>query len=222
MSITFLQTSDPYVYADLLAQTSKTIRLFCKEHGFSYEAYLGVKRGYWPWQASFNRIYLIHEMIDRGYEGWIIYIDADAYIVNLDFDLRGFMSGFRDKAFAATPSGASDHLWDINNGVFFLNVSHPTGRHIVRRWKEMYEAADSAMLKRCTDFYMGIDDQAMLHDILRGLANPAKDCFRCPWDIVNSPNASFIRQQLRAMSPDLPSRLSTITEAVDAVTARNI
>ena len=220
MNVTFLQTSDPFIYADMLGQTSRTVRAFCKENGFQYEAYLGVKRGYWPWQASFNRIYQIQEIIDRGYEGWIVYVDADAYVYDQLFDLRGFISCFNEKAFAATPSGASEYLWDINNGVFFLNASHPTGRFIVRRWKELYEAADLQTLKRCSDFYMGIDDQAMLHQILAALPDPSKDCFRCPWDVVNSPNASFIRQQLRAMSPDFPSRLSVITNAVDAIMAK--
>ncbi len=220
MTAIFLQTSDPHVYADMLAQTSRTIRSYSRRFGLGYESYLGVKRGYWPWQASFNRIYQMQELCDRGYRGWLIYIDADAYILDQSFDIENMLAGMNGKAFAATLSGASKNLWDVNNGVFFLNLSHRTGRYIVRQWRQMYEAVSDSELRRCTDFHMGLDDQSMLHQVLQTIPTLFEDCALCPWDLVNSPNASFIRQQLRAMSPDLPSRLSAITKAVDAVMVR--
>ena len=220
MKATFLQTSDPHLYADLLAQTSRTVRAYARRSGCAYESYTGIKRGYWPWQASFNRIYQLQELCDRGYRGWVIYVDADAYVYDQSFSLEGFLNGIGNKAFAATPSGASANFWDTNNGVFFLNLSHRTGRHIVRQWRRRYEAVSDSDLRRCTDFHMGFDDQSMLHSILQEIPTLYEDCVLCPWELINSPNASFIRQHLRAMSPDLPSRLAAITSAVNDAMAR--
>src|SRR5258708_2102608 len=83
MDIVCLQTADPDIYYDLLYQTSKTVRLYCNRHGIRYESYIGIKRGYFAWHATFNRIFLIKELLDSGFRGWICYIDADAYVANL-------------------------------------------------------------------------------------------------------------------------------------------
>lgn len=217
MQITFFQTSDPFRYVDMLAQTSRTVRRYCQQHGFGYESYIGVKRGFFPWQASFNRLYIFEEMISRGLEGWVVYMDADAYIVDLDFDLREYLGSFGGRAFVASPSGATREFWDINNGVLFVNISHPAGRYILRRWKAAYECATDQYVHACPDWYMGLDDQAMLHQVLQDNSHLFHEIAHSKWETVNSPQASFIRQYLRAMEKDLPTRVAAITREVDAI-----
>lgn len=215
--VIFLQTSDPFAYADMLFCTSRTVRRYCQDHGFAYEAYLGIKRGYHPYQATFNRIYMLEELVSRGFKGWAVYMDADAFIADFSFDLAALLYEHGDKGFMATPSGASDHPWDVNAGVFLLNLSHPTGLAILRRWKAAYEEADDAKLRACSAWNMGLDDQQMLHVILSELPRFDESCVRLPWALINSPDASFIRQHLRAMHDDMPTRLAAIERDVFAL-----
>src|SRR6266436_878993 len=71
MDIICLQTADPFDYYEMLSETSKTVRLYCKDNGIHYHCYIGVKRGYFSWHANFNRIYMVKEVLDSGFRGWI-------------------------------------------------------------------------------------------------------------------------------------------------------
>ena len=204
----------------MLAETSRTVRHYCAKYNYRYESYIGVKRGFFPWQASFNRLYIFEELIRRGVEGWTVYMDADAYIYDMDFDLRQYLASFGGKAFIASPSGSTDNFWDINNGVFFINLSHPAGRYILRRWKAAYECASDQYVHAAHDWNMGLDDQAMLHQVLQDNSHLFHEIAHSAWELVNSPSASFIRQYLRAMQQDLPTRIAAIREEVNGVLAR--
>lgn len=218
VSVTFIQTSDPFRYADMLSYTAKTVRHYCYINKFNYESYVGIKRGFWPWQASYNRIYILEELITRGYDGWVVYLDADAYIVDFRFNLGGFLRGMSDKALVATESRATEHLWDINNGIFMIDLSKLSAIKLVRAWRWAYERVDEATLKLCSDFNMGMtDDQTMLHEILRAHPQLSEILGRCPWDLMNSKEASFIRQQLRVMNPTFDDRMKDIVQAVESV-----
>ena len=219
--ITILQTSDAFNYADMLFATSRTVRELCRKQGLQYEAYIGLKRGFYPYQATFNRIYMLSELVDRGYKGWALYLDADAFVADLDFDLHNFLMPLADKAFLATPSGASNEPWDVNAGVFFMNLSHPVSLIILKQWRAAYEAADEDRLRECTQWYTGLDDQQMLHEILKAL--PARDeaCSLLPWELINSPTATFIRQHLRAMHDDMATRTAAINKEVERIMDAN-
>ena len=217
--ITFFQTSDPYFYADMLAQTSRTLRAYCARHGCRYESYVGIKRGDYNWQASFNRLYMFDELVQRGREGWAVYVDADAYICDLGFDLRSWLAEHADKAMIATPSGASTHYWDLNNGVLLFNLSHPTARFILRRWKAAFEGVNDQRVQAATDWHMGVDDQNLFQEVLRDNPHLQGDFHYSHWDLINSPHASFIRQYLRVLEPNLESRTAAIRAQVDSVLA---
>lgn len=91
MGIVFVQTADPIRYRIFLEITSQTVREYCARHGFGYESFLGIARGYHPWQATYNRIPILRRWADSGFSGWICYLDADAYIADLAFDLRAYL-----------------------------------------------------------------------------------------------------------------------------------
>jgi hypothetical protein len=57
----FLQTCDPDRYFAIWAAGSQTVRRYCAKQGFGYEAYIGIKSGYFPWHATYNRIFLFKE-----------------------------------------------------------------------------------------------------------------------------------------------------------------
>ncbi len=105
--ILFIQTADPFRYRRMLAITAESVASYCRRHGHSYESFVGLKRGRWPWQAAYNRIVQLREIADRGFSGWVVHVDADAWIDDAAFDLRGYLADKRDIAVVMAPAGDS-------------------------------------------------------------------------------------------------------------------
>jgi hypothetical protein len=61
LHVKFLQTADPEKYARLLEVSARSTRAFCAIHGHQYDAFVGLKRGRYPWHATFNRIDLLND-----------------------------------------------------------------------------------------------------------------------------------------------------------------
>ncbi len=219
MNVTFFQTADTERYRDLLLATSRTVGRYVQTRGYAQETFLGVKRGYWPWQASFNRIYIFEELVRRGWTDWAVYMDADAFIADLGFDLDAYLSGMADRAAVMAHSNATPHPWDVNSGVLMFNLRHPLGRRLVESWKAAFEAhlPDAALwaLKE----WSNPNDQQMLQEII--LADPeiAGAVHLEPAQLFNAVDARFIRQIVREAIPDLAERTRVICGHVDAVLA---
>jgi hypothetical protein len=172
-NILFLQTADLHAYKPLLEVASRTVTEYCARHNFSYQSFLGICRGYRAWHATYNRIPLLQRLLDGGFRGWACYLDADAFVADLDFDLTAFL---RDKShlalIAATdkPEDPERPYWLINAGSFFLNFGNPIGRQIVSDWAEQFGAISDERLEAATEWSRQImDDQAMLQRILQTL-----------------------------------------------------
>ena len=86
-----MQTADSREYRAMLEMTAKVNLAYCAAQGMTYESYLGIKRGVAPWQATYNRIFMLNELLDRGFRGWAIFVDADAFVADFSFDLRGYL-----------------------------------------------------------------------------------------------------------------------------------
>jgi hypothetical protein len=123
--IKMLQSADADKYADMLRTTARVNQLYCHRHNIEYASFIGIKRGFYPWHACFNRIMLLNELIDHGYRGWIFYLDADAFVFDLDYDVRKLVSN--EFAMVAAPGGLTGQKWDINDGVFLINVGSGGG-----------------------------------------------------------------------------------------------
>lgn len=220
LKITFVQTSDSAHYAAMLEQTSRTVKAYCDRYDFRYESYLGIKRGYHPWQAAFNRIYMISDLLVEGDADWVIYLDADAYIADFRFDIRPYLSNMSDKVAAAAPSGASDAPWDINSGVIALNARHPSATRLIELWKTEYERVPDEVLRQASEWYVGMHgDQALLHNVLQTNHELLAQMGRLDPQLFNSRVSTFIKQELRAFELNLPSRIAKIASEVDAVFA---
>lgn len=216
MDIVFTQTCDAGAYLDILLATSRTVRAYCERHGFEYEAFVGLRRGYWPWHASFNRIYLLQELVERGRHDWAVYLDADAYVADLGFDLRAFLADKADAAAVMTPSGATDAAWDVNDGVMLLNLRHPFTARLLASWRAAFEATPDETLRRQTG-WSNPDDQEMLQAFLRDDPDAEQWVRLAPRELMNSAYASFVRQFVRALFPDPASRLRAIRAQVEGV-----
>lgn len=216
MSITFVQTSDPFRYYAMLQETSRTIRHYCLLNGFQYEQYVGVKRGHMLWQSTFNRAYQLYEMLDRGVAGWVFYLDADAFIIDQKFDLAGYLA---DKLrYGAIFAGYIIDMYDVNAGGFAVNLSHPAGQALVHAYHRRCEQLAGDGYHRALSWDHDVtDDQAILHGLLKSWGEDFgfADAFlfeRNDQSHVN--NGPFISQQLRSLHRNFDARLTAIRERV--------
>ncbi len=221
MDITFIQTADPIFYYPMLHQTSRTVRQFCIRNGFKYESYVGVKRGHMPWQSTYNRVYMLKELLDRGERGWVYYMDADAMIGDMDFDVRDYLS---DKLhYAGVFSGfcSSDKGYDINAGGFALNLSHAVAHDLIRAyWRRVEDIPDDEFLNATTWGVSIKDDQQILFEIMRDFVETkgVGDAFL--FELSNegyTNHGPFIRQRLRSKSPNFQHRMNDIKAEVDGI-----
>lgn len=212
--IIVLQTADAEHYAPMLAITAPNVREFCRRHGLGYESFVGIKRGFHPWQATFNRIPMLVELVERGFTGWALYLDADAWIQDLGFDLAAYLADKGDRAAVFAESGVTSNPWDVNAGVAMINLGHPLGRALVEQWAAGFAAhSDDAL--RAGDVWLDHgNDQDLLHQILRHDRAIADAVLIEQISFINGPYARFIRQQLRSLSPTFEARLDDISRAV--------
>lgn len=217
MDVVFLQSADAFHYLPMLQETSRTVIEYCRRASFRYEGFVGHKRGHWPWQATYNRIFQFRELVERGFAGWAVYLDADAFIVDLDFDLRGYLADKDHHLAVMTPSMATPHRWDINNGVLLLNLAHPGGRDLLNTWQSCLGTITDHQLRDAADWGDVEHDQTMLQGILRVRPDLLDQVFLQSTDLMNSRHGTFIRQHLRADTPTLDDRIARIRAAVHRV-----
>ena len=219
MEVLFLQTADVAVYAPLLAESARTVRAYCARHGCAYHTFTGILRGCSPWHAALNRIPLLRAIAGMGFAGWVVYLDADAYIHDLSFDVREFLAGHAEGALVAAASGVvPPHWWDINDGVFAINLGHAGGRAVIEAWGARLDDIPEDRLRGELNWGEVADDQAMLHAVLRELPG-AEAWVRIDQAYTLNYAARFIRQVLRAEYAGLAARLAKLRYAVARVVA---
>lgn len=221
MDVLLVQSSDPYHYHEIVLETGRTVRHFARKNNFQYECYIGIKRGCFAWHATFNRILIFKELLDRGFDGWMCYLDADALIANQNFDLATYLS---DKAGygAILTSGGSGNFWDVNAGVMFLNARSPWTTWCVREWHASFMAISDESLKSSCFFDTTIPhDQDLLQEVLQANPDSRNSVFLESPSLLNAgpenlANA-FIVQYYRAYAPNLNDRVAGIKKIVREV-----
>ena len=219
MKNVFFQTADARVYARLLGLTSKTVLTYCEANGHHYQAFLGVKRGYWPWHASYNRIYIFEELLARGDYDWAVFLDADAFVSDLTFDLDAYLSDKAGFAAIMTHSDATPDWWDVNDGVMLLNLRHPEAHTLVQGWKQGFETAFTDTKLRAQVHWANPNDQDLVQRVL--IANPHLKplVMMESRKLMNSMEARFIKQFVRESCPDLNTRTAEIEKRVNEIMA---
>jgi len=214
MPVTFVQTADPIRYRPMLEMTSATIREYIARHGGNYVSFVGLKRGSHAWQATFNRIVILKSLMDEGLTGWVIYVDADAYIHDLNFDLQAYLADKSGFAMIAAPSGIQPpRWWDVNAGVFAINLGHALGRRIVVEWNQIFSRISDEALMLATVWDAIPNDQNLLHEVLQNIAQEDAIFIDREPRVLNWGDGSFIRQVVRSAS-DHGSRLSSLSRLV--------
>lgn len=217
--VRLLQTADPHRYAPMLAITQPNVAEYARRHGFEYESFVGLKRGAWSWQASFNRIPMLDELVARGEWGWALFLDADAYVRDLDFDLAAYLAHHAGHAAILATSGMTGEQWDVNSGVILVNLDHALGRKLVRSWAERFAAISDQQLRERREWDHRDDDQDLLQQLLREEPEIAGAVHVESMDLLNSAHARFIRQRLRAQFGSLEERMAALRDEVAAVGA---
>ena len=198
LKVVVIQSADTGAGGVMLAQSARTAVEYCRRHGYERREFLGLYRGFHPWQASFNRVFMLKELLDEGYSGWVLYLDMDAVIVDLDFNLYRVIP-FRPCALVACQSGATPAHWDINNGIFLLNLGSEDGRTIVERWYAAAMAIPEELLRKGVRFGDPTHDQRQLQELLRDDPVLARRALHHgPADLLNDERARFIRHFLSA------------------------
>jgi hypothetical protein len=215
VDLTILQTSDAFKYHRMLRATSLTAIEYCRRHGFAYESYVGVKRGFHGAHATFNRMFMLEELIDRGYRGWALYMDADAYVRDLDFDLRGYLAdkGHHSAIMATIPGETVP--WHINAGVLFFNLGHPQAIALIRDWKRRYMAVPDERLRTLSSVWDHENDQTMLYHSLNQNSELRDPVLFVDSMLFNHHEGRFIRQFLASLDTNIETRTDKIVNAVD-------
>ncbi|MCQ4162100.1 hypothetical protein NON00_19480 [Roseomonas sp. GC11] len=208
------QSADPVNYFAMLRSTAKATQDFCVRQNVRYLCLSGVLRGYHPWHACYNRIIIMHQLMQTGFEGWYLHLDADAFVHDPEFDIRGYLAGAGEHSFIFT-HGATREPWDVNDGVYLANFAHPHTRTIIARWMQRLEAIPAERLKNAAEWYQTPCDQRMLHLLLRAEPELASQIRHEHPRFINGQNSSFIRQVLRAHERDPALRLMKIALQVE-------
>ena len=216
-SCRIIQTCDSHAYFDLAMATMTANRRFAELSGASYEMLVGINRGFHPWHATYNRIDWLQQILSCGHYGWVLYLDADAYVADLGFDLWAFLEERRDSAFIAVSGTDSGVPWDINIGVLFVNLADPRARRALELWHEAFATLlpPSVMMAANVPFDGKVpNDQSILQDILRRHPDLAAGVCIADKRLINSSFARYIRQHLRQEAEDFATRVANVRAGV--------
>lgn len=160
------QTADAEAYFPMLSATLPANREFCRRHGIRLEAFIGIRRGCHPWHAAFNRLGFLRDRLAEGFRGWAIYLDADAFVADLRFDIAGYLARHAQAAMIGPP-GAGRGPWDVNSGVFLWNFAREEARIAAARWIALFDAIPDEALRAAPAWDDVENDQRLLHRVLR-------------------------------------------------------
>ena len=217
LELTILQTSDAFKYSRMLRATSRTAIAYAQRHGFGYESFTGIKRGFHGAQAAFNRIFMLDELINRGYRGWALHMDADAYVVDLTFDLNSYLADKQNHSAVMATIPGEEVPWHINSGVLFFNLGHPLAVELISDWKRRFMAIPESRLRTLTSVWDHDNDQTMLFQALDRDVRLREPVLFTDAMLFNHHEGRFIRQFLNSLDGNIDTRTATIETAVDAV-----
>jgi len=220
--ILFYQTAAGPVYERMLDATEALHRAYCARNRLDYVAFKGVRRGFHPWQATFNRVEMVGDLLAADFRGWFVYLDADAVVRQPAFDLRRYLGKRAGAALIAAPGGP-EH-WNINAGILFLNLGHELGREMARRWHgAVHSVVTQEMLRESAAPWQPLpdgrefpDDQHLLQMALMRDKTLSDALLVDESGAINLGSGRFIRQFMRAIgSPE--ERLAMLHDSVAEV-----
>jgi hypothetical protein len=207
------QTADAERYFDMLSVTLPVNRAFCLRNGVPLEAFIGLRRGVHPWHATFNRIGFLRDRLEEGFGGWAIYLDADAFVAEIGFDIHGYLARHAGTGMIHPP-GRGEGRWDVNAGVFLWNFGHPAAQEAARRWVAAFDAIPENALNDAANWDDVPNDQVLLQSLLR--EDPALQAAVHLEDpaLIGYQQSRFIKQYVRNEVHTPHQRLARIAREV--------
>jgi hypothetical protein len=212
--IKVFQTCDKENYRELLDISVRSSEIYCQRFDIKFEKFIGIKRGYFPWHACFNRIIYLKEQLDSGFTGWIFYLDADTCIFDHSLDVRELLGSY-DGDFLFAPGGLTGKKWDVNDGVFLINLGSDAGKRLIVAWYDNFMATPDDALREAAVWESLKSDQPRLHDILRENPDLLARLAILPREVFNNEYASFVRQVLRSNVATMEERVARLRADVD-------
>lgn len=215
--VILMQTAAGERYKDILNATQILNRLYCKKQGFKYHQYIGIKRGYYDWHSTYNRLAMLDELIEEDFKGWALFVDADAFVRDQDFDLRSYISCLAPGIAFVAETGSGAGKWDVNAGVFLIDLGSPTGRKIVCEWKRVTaRLAPDHALDLVVEPWGFLpngrripNDQSSLHLIFKENED-FQTALLIEDGLLNYPKGKFIAQVLRKENEGHATRISNL------------
>lgn len=203
--VLILQTSDEVRYKPMIDATEELHRAYAARYDYDYARFTGIKRGTQSWNACFNRIFILQDLLTEGKYDWVLYMDADTVIVDLDQKLDEFLH--EDHALVVCRGASDDPAvnWDINNGVAFYNMRHAHTPQIIFLWSKLLESfiVGGGLEQEPTAAYQ---DQDMLAGVLQHKFPSSAKVYRGDEHNKFNYDGPFIKQILRNHGKDLAER----------------
>jgi hypothetical protein len=194
-SIVMIQSCDPYRYVKLLNISSRFNCNWCLNNGIQYHSKPKLYKGKSPHYAMFNKIYMFNELLQSGYTGWAIWLDADGIVIDKRFDVRSFLHGARSDGYAFVMQHAGDvdgvEYWhNVNTGCFFADLSNPYARFVISKWVEFYDTVFPLNILDDIPWSSIMNDQYSFVSIIRSLDGFSKKILHYPTESVFTFNAT--------------------------------
>lgn len=196
--IFMIQTADCIRYKEVLNITSRVNMIFAKNHNIKYWRYDGIKRGVAPLHAMYNRIFMLTELLQQGFTGWVMYLDADAFISDMSFRVRSFLQQNNKYMMIIDETG--------NNGFFMINLGDYDARLLILDWHARFESSVSQEFLSDVNAVWGDnpDDQAILHVCLSSYSRFNGRIKYADSKLFNYLDGQFVKQAIRAFSSLAP------------------
>ncbi len=216
--ISMLQTADGAVYKEILDLTSRVNLEFCRRMGIAYESYVGIKCGAAPWMATYNRIFMLNEMLARGVGGWVIFADADAFVADLTYDISAYLAENSQYCLIGR-TGGSASPWNLNAGILLINLDDPLGSTFVRDWLAHFNdlVPVNYLLNADSKWDEYPNDQDLMYECIKANPDLMRKTKREEGKVFNYRDGEFMKQAIRAAFPDLQSRTIYIRKETDKI-----
>lgn len=199
MKVAILQTCDGSSdYVKIYNVTKDTNKRYCDKYGYDHVEHIGVIRGPAPWFATYNRLFLLPEMLIKGEYDWIIYLDADSVMSDFSKSLQEFIGSDTDKAIISSGNGVCPQA-----GVMIINVKHNKPLKLFSAARDMFLKIPEEKLNNYIEpWAKGIpNDQVLIHEAAREILSE-EDVLLYNGEsktVINShyvPGVSYISQAL--------------------------
>ena len=154
-------------YLEMMELSARASRAYARKWNCDYLQLKGIPIGWKPEHGTYNKPPMIKMALSRQSYDTVLLLDADAVIVDHDYNMLQLLP--EEYMIAARAVSKDDpHTANVNIGVTLWNLKHAYTREVVDRWHHLCQKRAYTELKRRAD------DQRILHHLLRDEYNKSQ------------------------------------------------